>query len=63
MYLAEDLKHDPKVAAKVLRPELAAVQDIDHEVVARAEIEQVSETSGLDVFVPGRRASLLGQRA
>jgi serine/threonine protein kinase len=27
VYLAEDLKHDRKVAVKVLRPELAAVLD------------------------------------
>jgi serine/threonine-protein kinase len=41
VYLAEDLKHDRKVAVKVLRPELAAV------LGAERFVQEIKTTAGL----------------
>ena len=37
VYLAQDLKHDRKVAVKVLRPELAAVESMSSSTGSRSE--------------------------
>ena len=46
VHLAQDLKHDRKVAVKVLRPELAAVIDAERFVVVvinwMSEVDQLS---------------------
>ena len=44
VYLAEDLKHDRKVAVKVLRPELAAVLGAERFVVVNGRRYQEGAT-------------------
>ena len=48
VYLAQDLKHDRKVALKVLRPELAAVLGADRfvqEIKTTAQLQHPSSRS------------------
>ena len=48
VYLAEDLKHNRKVAVKVLRPELSASLGVERFV---REIEIAANLSGCTIFI------------
>jgi serine/threonine protein kinase/Tol biopolymer transport system component len=60
VYLAEDLKHDRKVALKVLRPELAAVLGADRFVQEIKTTAQLQHPHILPLYDSGRTASAPG---
>jgi serine/threonine protein kinase len=56
VYLAHDLRHDRKVAVKVLRPELAAVIGAERflaEIKTTAALQQSGEAASRRPFVAG----------
>jgi serine/threonine protein kinase len=53
VYLAEDLRHDRKVAIKVLKPELAAVLGADRFVVEIKTTAALSHPHILPLYDPG----------
>jgi len=57
VYLAEDLKHDRKVALKVLRPELAAVLGADRFVQEIKTTAQLQHPHILPLYDSGRTAT------
>jgi serine/threonine-protein kinase len=60
VYLAEDLKHDRKVALKVLRPELAAVLGADRFVQEIKTTAQLQHPHILPLYDSGSTASAQG---
>ncbi len=59
MYLAEDLKHDRKVAIKVLKPELAAVLGADRFIVEIKTTAALQHPHILPLFDSGTADGLL----
>ncbi len=59
VYLAEDLKHDRKVAVKVLRPELAAVLGAERFVVEIKTTAQLQHPHILPLFDSGQAGGFL----
>ena len=60
VYLAEDLKHDRKVALKVLRPELAAVLGADRFLQEIKTTAQLQHPNILPLYDSGRTAAADG---
>jgi len=56
VYLAQDLKHDRKVALKVLKPELAAVLGAERFVVEIKTTASLQHPHILPLFDSGRAA-------
>ena len=63
VYLAEDLKHDRKVALKVLRPELAAVLGADRFVQEIKTTAALQHPHILPLFDSGRAKAGTGGRS
>jgi len=63
VYLAEDLKHDRKVALKVLRPELAAVLGADRFVQEIKTTASLQHPHILPLYDSGRAGGQAGGRA
>ena len=59
VYLAQDLKHDRKVAVKVLKPELAAVLGADRFVVEIKTTASMSHPHILPLFDSGEADGFL----
>ena len=57
VYLAEDLKHDRKVAIKVLKPELAAVLGAERFVVEIKTTAAMSHRTFCRSLIPARRTA------
>jgi serine/threonine protein kinase len=60
VYLAEDLKHDRKVAIKVLKPELAAVVREDAPAAVRAEaVQRLRDLVALQAEMTGQPVAVV----